>query len=43
MMNKDKTWRVEVRDAGDDVFIPLPEDALAELGWRIWSAKGWRF
>lgn len=38
------TWTAYVQQEGDDLLLPLPDELLAELGWKqgdvlVWSVN----
>ncbi len=36
-----KTWTAYVKQDGDDLILPLPDDLLEELGWQIGDVLVW--
>jgi len=40
-MKKTKTYRVEVQEDGDDLFIEFPEEIIEEQRWKVDDTLEW--
>jgi hypothetical protein len=44
-MTNAKTWTVVIQEEGEDLILPLPQEMLDEVGWKLddkleWHNKG---
>jgi len=35
------TWTAYVQQEGDDLVLPLPDEAIAQLGWKVGDILVW--
>lgn len=35
------TWTAYVQQEGDDLVLPLPDEAIAQLGWKVGDILIW--
>jgi len=35
------TWTAYVHQEGDDLVLPLPDEAIAQLGWKVGDILVW--
>lgn len=36
------TWTAYVQQDGDDLIVPLPEEAMEQLGWEVGDILVWQ-
>ena len=36
-----KTWTIELQEDGDELILPLPEELLADVGWKSGDTIEW--